>query len=1257
MLTRFSRACCVMIASLAVMDFSQTDRVSAQEPRPLSTAGAPDDAAQSYARSKARTEEHVRAGRFKEALQDAAETVRLSAAHNGAESTLTAVALHNLGFIMRRAGRAEEAREPLERALAIYERLLPAIHPDLRNAVAELGPLHMKSGRGQDLADIYARLIARAEREGHGEHTGAAHLHANLGLVLRALKKSDESLAALTRALGIYEARGDIGGLPYLQAVEAVIEHQEAAQRLQEAEARAKASLKLLERRGAEEAANAVALYDRISRAALEAGRASDAKSYAESALALLSRGDVPARSGRADPHIAALNNLARASRALADHAAAEDAYRRAIALLHKKGDKANEGIVTDNLAVLFFSLGRLEEAERLNKRALALLEDALGRDHMSAGRAAGNLGALLNEAGRRNEAEPLLRRALAIADAQPRPDAVQIGIIEDNLAGLLRQSGRRAEAQAHYDRALQMFESALPATHPRLATVRNNIGRYLLDSGKYADAAATLSSALSLFEAIYGKDNFNTAIPAANLAEAYTALGRYAEARQLLVRALAALERIYGPRHSNLLATLNAAGSLELADGKPAAARAYFDRATAAALEARGRSGLREGGSSPYEGQRAFHGMLEALWREAAPGKRNTAKALEIAQLDSMTSTAVALAALGARAGAANPALGALTRERQDLAAEWVAGDKKLTQLLSATAARDAAEEKATRARLAAIDERLAALDADLSRRFPRYHELARPTPLSFDALRRLIAPGEVAIQFTVARDATHVFAVTERSIHWVRAAVTERELADLVRNLRCGLDRAEWLGESGRRCARLLGIDIAAAPGNTDLLPFDLSRAHGLYRILFEPLGRVITGKDLIIVASGALTSLPLQVLIAKPPSPDASFTTTADGRRLTDAASRLDDVAWLGRQQAITVLPSLASLAPLRQLARASAGRTPYLGIGNPLLIGPDGTDRRAFEAPICRISHDVADSARAPLATASAAPPMKTAVRMSLSPSAMRSARGDTESLRRQWPLPETAEELCRVATHARATPADVIVGAAATEGGVKAMSAEGRLADARIVHFATHGLLAGETAMFIADKAEPSLMLTPPETASETDDGLLTASEVAGLRLDADWVVLSACNTASGDDVGAEALSGLARAFFYAGARSLLVSHWAVDSDATVQLVTAAFDAMVRERAIGQSRALSKAMASLIASGGRNAHPSNWAPFVVVGGSAPTLLPGSASVRPAAARSALAPPKSSKSRRSPASKPRRRAPAEDTTNWLDGFFQN
>src|SRR5262249_21987576 len=166
-----------------------------------------------------------------------------------------------------------------------------------------------------------------------------------------------------------------------------------------------------------------------------------------------------------------------------------------------------------------------------------------------------------------------------------------------------------------------------------------------------------------------------------------------------------------------------------------------------------------------------------------------------------------------------------------------------------------------------------------------------------------------------------------------------------------------------------------------------------------------------------------------------------------------------------------------------------------------------------------------------------------------------------------------------------------------------LSDQGRLADYAIVHFATHGALNGQ----VRGTAEPGLILTPPpkgtndQQALERDDGFLTASEIATLKLDADWVILSACNTAGAQGEGAEALSGMARAFFYAGARALLVSHWEVDSETAVKLTTRAFVELKGNAGIGRAEALRRSMKALIENGNlAEAHPSHWAPFVVVG---------------------------------------------------------
>ena len=124
----------------------------------------------------------------------------------------------------------------------------------------------------------------------------------------------------------------------------------------------------------------------------------------------------------------------------------------------------------------------------------------------------------------------------------------------------------------------------------------------------------------------------------------------------------------------------------------------------------------------------------------------------------------------------------------------------------------------------------------------------------------------------------------------------------------------------------------------------------------------------------------------------------------------------------------------------------------------------------------------------------------------------------------------------------------------------------------------------------------------PEKPNDFDDGLLTASEIAQLKLDADWVVLSACNTAAEDKPGAEALSGLARAFFYSGARSLIVSHWNVDDEAAAKLMIGTFRAFSRDAKLSHAEALRQSILAMIdtAKSDVEADPRLWGPFVVVG---------------------------------------------------------
>jgi CHAT domain-containing protein len=201
------------------------------------------------------------------------------------------------------------------------------------------------------------------------------------------------------------------------------------------------------------------------------------------------------------------------------------------------------------------------------------------------------------------------------------------------------------------------------------------------------------------------------------------------------------------------------------------------------------------------------------------------------------------------------------------------------------------------------------------------------------------------------------------------------------------------------------------------------------------------------------------------------------------------------------------------------------------------------------------------------------------------------------------LPDTADEISSIATALKADVSDVFLGIRANEQVVKSMN----LADRRIIVFATHGLVPGD----LDGLTQPALALSAPDIAGVSGDGLLTMDEILGLRLDADWVVLSACNTAAGSGAGSEALSGLGRAFFYAGTRALLVSNWPVESTSARLLTTDLFRRQADDPNVTRAEALRKSMLALVDGPGAvdegthktmytYGHPIFWAPFSIIG---------------------------------------------------------
>jgi CHAT domain-containing protein/tetratricopeptide (TPR) repeat protein len=964
-------------------------------------------------------------------------------------------------------------------------------------------------------------------------------------------------------------------------------------------------------------------------------GKYADAIPLAQRALAINEKAF-----GTDDPNVAtSLNNLAALYRAQGSYAEAEPLYKRALSIREKAlgSDHPDVASVLDNLALLYHYQGRYAEAETLYGRALSIREKALGSDHPDVASVLDNLAALYQAQGRYAEAEPLFKRALGIdekalglddqsvaidlnnlaelyqtqgryTDAEPYfvralsiaektlgPDHPFVAKFLDNLAGLYQDEGRYADAEPLYKRVVEVFQKELAPNDPDNGTALNNLADLYRAQGRYADAAPLYRHSLDILKETFGPDHPSVATVLINLAEPDRAQGRYKEAEPNYRSALAIREKSLGPDHPDVSAALSDLAILYYEQKDWQRAVDLWRRSTSV-ITRRAKRGTDSVGQ-PLTGKTKneaeqhggeFWGLVKAAFRvvaaERAAEPGLAAEMFQIAQWAQSSAAAVSLVQMAARGASGNLALAAVVRERQDLVAEWQKRDAAETAAVSQPPdRRNKNAEADNRTQLAAIDARIAEIDKRLANDFPDYAAFVSPTPSSVKDVQAELRPDEALVLFLdtpewrPTPEETFAWVVTKTEIRWVRSDLGTSSLKHEVAALRCGLDSAAWKVKDQTTCAALLKLpaDQASPPANKSP-PFDAARAHALYKALFGEVEDLIAGKQLLIIPSGPLMQLPFQVLVTKLPSG-------------TDYKS----VAWLAREHALTVLPAVFSLAALRRVPRPSTAPLPMIGFGDPLL---DGNQKHPIFGDYYK--------KQAALARTNQSCPKQTLVervaalfgRDPIEPLAARGGLADVNLIRFQAPLPETANELCDVAADLKADRNEMRLGAHATEHEVKALSASGTLAKYRIVHFATHGALAGQ----LRGGSEPGLILTPPNTATEDDDGYLSASEIAGLKLDADWVILSACNTAAGE-AGGDALSGLARAFFYAGARALLVSHWSVNSDASVKLITSAVGEITRDKTVGRAEALRRAMLAMIDTGKpEQAHPSYWAPFVVVG---------------------------------------------------------
>ena len=518
------------------------------------------------------------------------------------------------------------------------------------------------------------------------------------------------------------------------------------------------------------------------------------------------------------------------------------------------------------------------------------------------------------------------------------------------------------------------------------------------------------------------------------------------------------------------------------------------------------------------------------------------------------------ALQASSARSAIGNPELAKLVRASQDGEKQIGAAVATLNNLLALPPAeREEKALKATQVEIASLQAARAHILKEIAKKFPEFGNLINPPPPYAADIQKHLADDEVLLSFYFGRFDSFVWVLRkEGPVRFSRIKMTVGDLNAKVTKLREALE--------------------PKAAMISDIPPFDVKLASELYGDLLK---NIESGwkpaKSLIVVTNGALGLLPLSLLPTAP-----SEVKIEDDPLFASYRG----VPWLARTHAVTMVPSTSALQTLRKLPPGKTSRQDLIAFGDPYFSKEQADDAAKIDKLI-QLADASGSTRGAPL-------------RRRNSPQLEGADSADLAMLPR---LPDTADELRSIALALQADPSKVLnLGLDATEKAVKTMDLSGF----KIVAFATHGLVPGE----LDGLTQPALALSAPSLSASEGDGLLTMEEILSLKLDADWVVLSACNTGAGAGAGAEAASGLGRAFFYAGTRALLVTNWSVHSQSAKDLVTDLFKRQADDPKLTRGEALRQAMMALadgkgyVDSSGKTefayAHPLFWAPYTIIG---------------------------------------------------------
>ena len=838
-------------------------------------------------------------------------------------------------------------------------------------------------------------------------------------------------------------------------------------------------------------------------------------------------------------------------------------------------------------------SQGQYQEAETLQARVVAIHQRTLGAENPQTLTSQSNLGNVLFLQGKVAAAETLHRKVLAAREKVLGPAHPDTATSLNNLANTLQQqdkdtqlspSAQRAarapgaiasEVESLYRRAVAIQERALGPDHPALANTLANLGTLLDQRGKYSESEPLQRRAVDIFEKTLGPLHPDTAASLTTLALSLDRQGKLVDAEATYLKAVETARRAGNPRI--LLLNSSRLGFSLAKRGRYREALPYYRESveTLDALYVRTR-GLSE------ETRQAFIGQFSNIYRETirlllelhrgSPQGGFDRQVLEIASRNqSRVFTEMMRQADVARFSSEPGFL--LLRSRRDQLQERIDSQRQAMVTVSPSLGNAEARRAELASQLEGSDKELKVVEDQLWQRYPRFQELTNPRPVTLaDLQQKLLRPGEVLLSFVLLPQEAAIFAVTRERFKMVNVPVKRDDVARRILGIRRAIEKVS----AGESVLFLRDIDPAAL--------------NALYRDLIAPVADMVAGQGKVLfVGDGPLLTMPMEMLVTRWNGNDQqafrAARAAADGSEARPFLAEYGALEYLGRQARFAYLPSLSALTSQR------------------LYPKPAGVAQRTLVA--------FADPEFSPAAGSSKTyPPATRALFEALGGNFPRTRDGSPDVPR----LKETADEAREIAA-LLGGEAKLFIGEDAQEKYAKGAD----LKSAKYVLFATHGFLGGDF-LQVADAADAATSAPRQRSTAQPalalslvgdlqgEDGMLTMKEVIeDIELNADLVALSACNTA-GETAQAnngEGFAGLTRAFMYAGARSLLVSHWSVDSLSTQALMTAVFRNIREGGTI--LKAVSDAERGLI--GGRfnngpyhfsRSNPFFWAPFVYVG---------------------------------------------------------